>query len=262
MFLELPEERPMSGKAKAAVSIGLAALLIGAIYLALTYRLTVKGEGGCFIYRSVPALELVTVDVSDPLLPANRQRTAAALQRILDRLPEGARLIIVPLGSDIAAEPVATFNECAPARVDDLNPITRGRGPAAGDRVGFEQRARKALWKAAKQPATSTSPIVERLAVLVTFPPYFDSVVGPKTLNIFTDGIQNSDVSFYSGIAPLPVKNNRLLHGWSVNFVFTTNSRDQRLQTALLRKEWRSWAEASGAGAIRMEAAGLPPTTP
>jgi hypothetical protein len=262
MFLELPEERPMSLKAKAAVCVGLAALLIGAIYLVVTYRLTLKGQDGCFTYRSIPALELVAVDVSDPLLPANRQRAEAALQRVLKRLPEGGRLIILPLGSDIAAEPVATFNKCAPARLTDLNPITSGRRPGAGDRLHFEKQARESLWKAVDQPDARTSPLVERLAVLVTFPPYLENVSGPRGLNVFTDGIQNSEVSFYHGLTPLPVKDKRLLHGWSVDFVFTTNRRDQRLQTAPLRALWQSWAKASGAGAIRIEAAGLAPTTP
>jgi len=259
MVVDLSDEQPVSATTKVGVAIGLALLLSSTAYWAWNYRLSAVGEDGCFIYRPVPVLSVLALDISDPLVPANQQRAAATLRRVLDALPEGGRLVIVPLGSDVAAEPLATLNECAPARVSDLNPVTKGRAPAADARAQFETRAATALRDATARPPASTSPIIERIAVLVTFSPYLQRVEGSRTLYLLTDGLQNSAaVSFYRGIVPLPAPSESLFSSWSVSFVQTNNSRDFALQTDRLREVWQTWLTAGGPEALSIEAAGTP----
>lgn len=258
MLVDLSHGRTMPRWALPAIVLALALVLGGGYWVRTNQSARAIGADGCFLNRPAPALEILAFDDSDPLVAANRRRVDAALAAAVAALPEGGRLVIVRLGDDAAAEPVDAFNSCAPVRPEDINPLVRGGPDVRPSRERFLRDARRALADASAVPATKISPIVQRVAAVVTFPDFVGNVRGPKTLRLASDGLQHyGDSSFYRSENPPVRMASGLLAGWTVHVVQTTNARDTRLQTPAMRGWWQGRLREAGAGSVTFEGAGF-----
>ncbi|HEX8622884.1 MAG TPA: hypothetical protein VF718_13035 [Allosphingosinicella sp.] len=258
MLVDLSGGRSAPGWALPSIVLALALVLGGGYWVRTKQSARAVGADGCFLHQPAPALEILAFDDSDPLVAANRRRLDAALVAAVAALPEGGRLVIVRLGDDAAAEPRQAFKRCAPIRPEDVNPLVRGGPDVRPARERFLRGARQALAKAADVPATDTSPIVQRVGAIVTFPDFVGGVSGPKTLRLASDGLQNhGDSSFYRSEDPPVRAAPGLLAGWTVHFIQTTNARDARLQTPAMRGWWEKRLREAGAGSITFEGAGF-----
>jgi len=259
MLVDLTSERPPPIWKLGLVGLAICGLLGGGLYARSAQQTYEVGADGCYLRRPATALTLFSVDVSDPLAAPNRQRVTAALHDAIEGLPEGGRLIIAPLGSDPAAEPLAVFNECAPVKPDQIDSLTRGGRNLREARPSFEARARAALDDIEAAAPARSSPIAERIAAQVTFPPFVRNVDGPLSFYLMSDGLQNTpEVSIYRGDSALPPPPPGVLVGWSAHLVQTNNRRDFALQTPALREGWRDWLTVGGARHVTVEAVGVP----
>jgi hypothetical protein len=258
MLVDLSHGRSPPRWALPAIVLALALVLGGGYWVRTKQSTRAIGPDGCFLHRPAPALEILAFDDTDPLVAGNRGRVDATLAAAVAALPEGGRLVIVRFGDDAAAEPAVAFNGCAPVRPEDVNPLVRGGPDVRPTRERFLRDARVALAEAAAVPDTETSPIVQRIGAIVTFPDFVGDVRGPKTLRLASDGLHHyGDSSFYRSEDPPVRMAPGLLAGWTVHFVQTTNARDVRLQTPGMRGWWERRLREAGARSVTFEGAGF-----
>lgn len=213
--------------------------------------------------EAAKAIDLVVIDTTDRLTAANPARVTLVVRSALRRVPGGGLLGIWALDADTTAEATPAFLGCAPPRPGEANPLLDAANPIARHRSRFEAGALDTVSRRIVSASTADwSPLVEQITKLVTDARIAGRSAPEKRLTVVSDLLQASAAgNAYNGPLSLPQTPPRVLEGWHVRFVQTTNPRDAALQTEAVRAEWRRWAIAAGAVRVTFEGPGLPPVT-
>lgn len=196
-----------------------------------------RDRRGCFIGQPPPRTLVIALDVSDPLVAAHPREVAFDVERGLQSLDSGDRVLAIDAFGKMPSEVVPVVDQCDPGN-DDNTARNTFRDKIVNPIMAHVKAARS-------HPSASESPIVETIISAASDP----SVRGPNTqlaVQFITDGLQNSRFESAYRDEPFPVAPKGLLSGITVDLDIVKNERDAARQPRAV-KRLVAWLEAAGA---------------
>ncbi|MER9414071.1 hypothetical protein [Mesorhizobium sp. M0589] len=168
---------------------GLAILAI--VGLTWGYASATKPPPVCVASDASRGVTIVVVDTTDPLSPTLARRMTATIENERDKVPVGARLVVLAVNPAEASEPVELASACNPGNSTGSNPlITTGSRLDRRWRDSFVDPVNAAITRAAENPPAKSSPLLETISAVLNRPD-FDGRVVLRRLVLISDMVQN-----------------------------------------------------------------------
>lgn len=150
-------------------------------------------------YRA-PEVVAVVADISDEISRAEHVQIERRLTSIVEGLPRNDQMIIAQLTATVSAPLTVHLMEVAPPKAEDCKLVGCTPPGYAKDRseklrIQPGTRAVRRSLQPGKRPL---SPVLEGAIAIARMPEFkSDDPATPKTLVLVTDGLQNTDCTFY-----------------------------------------------------------------
>ncbi len=191
-----------SGTVLGALMILVAFAALGAIALNAFDRVRSPGLDGDLCPADGPVAHLaILLDTTDPLVPAQHQRTRQILDMKIADVPVGTRVSFSTVNPDPGIRERAFRSVCKPPSEDDVSILTENpRMVQERYQEQFLDPIDDAISRLLKVPEAASSPIMESLQEFASRIRGFTTTDRPRELVIMSDLMQHSPAfSFYRG---------------------------------------------------------------